>query len=248
MLKTIAKLICLGWCVVAAAQTDEILNTAEVMPYFEGCQEWNGQPEAKRRCSDAKLLNHIQEHIIYPREATENNVQGMVVASFVVDKNGWVSDPMLLQDIGYGCGEVVLNLIREMPRWEPAMNNGHPVSVRLTLPVYFSGANADDSSDQYILTWGKMNDFVVDKKKLLENCYERISIRDAYGNDCNITELEFIYKLQNKRRKVRSNGMVTPKVEKFLQKLDPGGTLTLKASIQVGVSSLNVLRSFSIVE
>ena len=238
----------LGWCYLANAQSSEVRSTAEVMPYFWGCQEWDGQPEAKRECSNEKLVRFISNYLQYPESAREQGIEGTVYVSFVVEASGLVGDVQLLKDIGYGCGEAAMQLIREMPRWEPAMDGGKPVSVRLNLPIQFRLKNSDDEKDQYTLSWGKLSGDTLRKDELPGNRYERITVRDAFGNECYISDLDFAYERKGRLSRVRSNGLVTAEVEKFLKKLKPGGNLTLTATVQKGVDFFQVSRTFHILK
>ena len=86
---------------------------------------------------EKELLKFLAENIKYPSLARENNIQGNVALTFVVDKNGQVSDITVLRDIGGGCGKEALRVMNAMPKWSPGEANGHAVKVRFTLPVRF---------------------------------------------------------------------------------------------------------------
>ena len=244
----IAMAMVLGWCSLAAAQNVEVRTSAEVMPYFWGCQEWDGQPEQKRKCSNEKLVRFITNYLQYPDSAKEEGIEGTVYVSFVVDANGLVGNIELLKDIGYGCGEAAMQLVKEMPRWEPATEAGTPVSVRLNLPIQFKLKNTAEEPDDYSLSWGKLIGTEISKDELLNHLYERITVRDAFGNECYISDLSFDYERKGRHSSVRSNGLVTPEVEKFLQKLKPGGQLSLTATVQKGVDFFQVSRTFMILK
>lgn len=83
------------------------------------------------------LLKYLAENIKYPPLARENNIQGMVVLSFVIGKDGKVSDVGIVKDIGGGCGKEAVRVVQSMPAWIPGEANGYPVKVRFTLPVRF---------------------------------------------------------------------------------------------------------------
>jgi len=83
------------------------------------------------------LLKYLAENIKYPPLARENNIQGTVALTFVVGKDGSVSDVNILRDIGGGCGKEAVRVVQTMPRWIPGEANGHAVKVRFTLPVKF---------------------------------------------------------------------------------------------------------------
>ncbi len=86
---------------------------------------------------EKELLKFLAENIKYPPLARENNIQGNVALTFVVNKNGSVSDVTILRDIGGGCGKEAVRVVNSMPKWNPGEANGNPVKVRFTLPVRF---------------------------------------------------------------------------------------------------------------
>lgn len=87
------------------------------------------------------LLKFLADNIQYPPLARENNIQGIVALSFVVSKDGRVTDVSVLKDIGGGCGKEAVRVVQSMPKWSPGEANGHAVKVRFTLPVKFQLLN-----------------------------------------------------------------------------------------------------------
>ncbi len=86
---------------------------------------------------DRELMKFLAENIKYPPLARENNIQGKVALTFVVNKDGSISDVNILKDIGGGCGKEAIRVVGGMPKWVPGEANGNPVKVRFTLPVSF---------------------------------------------------------------------------------------------------------------
>jgi len=83
------------------------------------------------------LMQFISQHLTYPDSARQNNVEGLVLVSFVIDQEGKVGNTKIIRDIGYGCGEEVHRILMLLPRWKPGIIDGYPVKVRYTLPVRF---------------------------------------------------------------------------------------------------------------
>ncbi len=83
------------------------------------------------------LLKYLAENIKYPPLARETGIQGTVALTFIVEKDGRVSDVQVVKEIGGGCGKEAMRVVQSMPTWIPGENNGHPVKVRFTLPVRF---------------------------------------------------------------------------------------------------------------
>jgi TonB family protein len=82
--------------------------------------------------------------IKYPKAAREANVQGRVVASFIVEKDGSLTDIKVIRGIGYGADEETVRMLRTSPNWKPGMQNGKPVRVAYSVPINFALAAEDD--------------------------------------------------------------------------------------------------------
>jgi protein TonB len=96
----------------------------EVMPAFPG--------------GEAEMMQYISSHIRYPELAKESNVQGTVYITFVVNKNGEITDIETKRGIGSGCEEEAMRVVKSMPHWSPGLMNGNAVRVQYILPVKFS--------------------------------------------------------------------------------------------------------------
>jgi TonB family protein len=84
------------------------------------------------------LLKYLKRNLKYPSQAQENNIDGKVYVSFVVEKNGMLTDLKIIKGIGYGCDEEVIRVLKSSPPWKPGMNENKPVRTSYTLPVRFS--------------------------------------------------------------------------------------------------------------
>jgi protein TonB len=82
-------------------------------------------------------MSFLAKNIIYPKIAKENNIQGKVICSFVVNKLGHIENVKVERGIGGGCNEEALRVLKSMPDWIPGKQNGQPVSVRYNIPVKF---------------------------------------------------------------------------------------------------------------
>ncbi len=102
---------------------NEPLTIAEEMPSFPGGQE--------------ALMKYLAGRITYPEDAEENGIQGAVFISFVVERDGGITDVKTLRGIGGGCDEEAVRVVRGMPKWQPGKQNGKLVRVRYTLPIRF---------------------------------------------------------------------------------------------------------------
>jgi len=91
----------------------------------------------KKQCAEKRLLEYIYRNIKYPRQARWNGVQGMVVISFVVEKDGSISETKILKDVRGGCGAESVRIVNSMPTWIPGTQRGKPVKVLFNLPILF---------------------------------------------------------------------------------------------------------------
>ena len=79
----------------------------------------------------------LARNIIYPTLAKQKNIQGKVIISFIIEKNGSISNIKIVKDIGEGCGEEGVRIVKLMPKWKPAQQKGEPVRQQFVLPVLF---------------------------------------------------------------------------------------------------------------
>ena len=114
---------------------EEVFQKVEEMPRFPGCEN---QSEKKRKtCADKLMLSFMFKNIRYPKEASRDSTEGTVVAQFIVEKDGTLTEKKIVRKVGSGCDEEVIRVIDMMPLWEPGRQSGKPVRVRYTLPVKF---------------------------------------------------------------------------------------------------------------
>lgn len=83
------------------------------------------------------LSKFIADNIKYPQLAKENNITGKVFVSFVVEKDGRVGQVKILRDIGGGCGNEAVRVVKMMPKWKPGKQRGKAVRTQFNLPVNF---------------------------------------------------------------------------------------------------------------
>ncbi len=83
------------------------------------------------------ILQFLANNIIYPDSAIKKNIQGRVAIQFVVNEDGTLSDFKVARGIGYGCDQEAIRVLRSMPPWRPAKQNGKVVKVFYTQPILF---------------------------------------------------------------------------------------------------------------
>lgn len=80
----------------------------------------------------------LQSTIRYPGPALENGISGKVFVSFIIEKDGQLSNIKVERGQGYGLDEEAVRVLKKAKAWKPGIQNGHPVRVKLTLPIAFS--------------------------------------------------------------------------------------------------------------
>ena len=111
---------------IAEEQADEeqIFMVVESMPEFSG--------------GESELYKYLADNIKYPRMAQEAGIFGTVYVSFVVEKDGSVTDVKVLRGIGGGCDEEAVRLAKNMPRWTPGKQRGKAVRVTFNMRIKFT--------------------------------------------------------------------------------------------------------------
>lgn len=102
----------------------EIFTVVEESPSFPG--------------GDVARIKFLQQNIVYPQMARESGIQGTVYVTFVVERNGNVTDVRVLRGIGGGCDEEAVRVIKAMPKWQPGKQRGKPVRVQFNMPIKFT--------------------------------------------------------------------------------------------------------------
>lgn len=73
----------------------------------------------------------------FPAQAQDANVSGRVIMSFVIEKNGELSNITVVRGAGYGFDEEAMRVLKLAKAWKPGIQNGQPVRVRYTIPINF---------------------------------------------------------------------------------------------------------------
>ena len=93
------------------------------------------QPEFPGGMSE--LMKFLAKSIKYPVIAQENGIQGRVVCSFVVNRDGSIVDIQVMRGVDPSLDKEAVRVIGTMPKWKPGEQRGKPVRVRFILPVQF---------------------------------------------------------------------------------------------------------------
>lgn len=85
----------------------------------------------------AKLLEYISNEVKYPDSARKDSIQGRVVISFVVERNGAISEAKVAKPVHPLLDEEALRAVNAMPKWQPRRINGNTTRVRYNIPITF---------------------------------------------------------------------------------------------------------------
>jgi protein TonB len=84
------------------------------------------------------LYAYIEKNLKYPEAAKEANIEGKIAIEFIIEKDGSITNIKVRKDIGYGCGDEVVRILKEMPKWKPAMQRGKPVRFKYGKNIRFT--------------------------------------------------------------------------------------------------------------
>ena len=101
----------------------KVFDVVEEMPQFPGGQ--------------AALLEYLAKNIKYPVVAEENGVQGRVIVTFVVERDGSITDVRVVKSVDPSLDKEAARVVKSMPKWQPGKQNGSAVRVKYTVPVQF---------------------------------------------------------------------------------------------------------------
>ena len=102
-------------------EEEEIFMVVEDQPEFPG--------------GTAALLEYLRKNIKYPAICRENNIQGRVLVTFIVNKDGAIVEPEVVKSVNPSLDKEALRVISQMPNWKPGSQRGKPVRVKYTVPV-----------------------------------------------------------------------------------------------------------------
>ena len=101
----------------------KVFDVVEQMPSFPG--------------GDAELMKFLHDHMKYPAVAEENGMQGRVICTFVVERDGSITDVKVIKSVDPSLDKEAIRVLKSMPKWIPGKQNGSAVRVKYTVPVTF---------------------------------------------------------------------------------------------------------------
>ncbi len=109
----------------AISNADEKKFSSDItMPQYKGGQK--------------AMEKFISQNLKYPAEAQKRGIQGKVIISFGISKEGNIINPKVVEGIGHGCDKEALRVVKKMPKWKPGKDKeGNIVIVYMKLPIHF---------------------------------------------------------------------------------------------------------------
>ena len=111
--------------------TGKVYDLVDEMPSFPGGLE--------------ELYKWIDNNVQYPAVARENGIEGRVILKFIVEKDGSLSDSIVIHSVHPMVDREALRLVGQMPKWNPGKRAGIPVRVRCCLPIKFKQGESKSS-------------------------------------------------------------------------------------------------------
>lgn len=109
------------------ADTDKIFTAVEQEPMPKG--------------GIAAFYQYLAQNMHYPEKAYEKGVQGIVFLKFVIEKDGSISNIMVLKSVSKEIDAEAVRVLRTAPKWDPGMQGGRPVRVMSQVPMSFKLQN-----------------------------------------------------------------------------------------------------------
>ncbi|UUV22304.1 energy transducer TonB [Paenimyroides aestuarii] len=102
---------------------DTVVSRADIKPSFMG--------------GNKELFDYIDKNLEHPKNAKTSDIKGRVDVSFIVEKDGRLTNIQIERSLSRSHNRKAKKLVRKMPRWKPALLGGQPVRFRFRLPVVF---------------------------------------------------------------------------------------------------------------
>ncbi|MDY3848166.1 MAG: energy transducer TonB, partial [Prevotella sp.] len=142
----------------------KVYDVVDKMPSFPG--------------GNAALFEYLSNNIQYPKVAEENRMEGRVIVTFVVEKDGSISNAKLARSVSEELDAEAIRVVSSMPKWQPGSQNGEPVSVMFTVPVIFrlsSGVSTPYKKEHSLESNETKVIYMVDGKEASEEEVQKLS-------------------------------------------------------------------------
>lgn len=108
---------------VSADKDTAVLRTVEQIPEFPG--------------GIVQFMKWLTRNLRYPPQAQQQKIQGKVVVSFIVNKDGSISSPTVVKSVDPMLDNEAMRVVKMMPRWKPGLEKGKPCRTMFAIPINF---------------------------------------------------------------------------------------------------------------
>jgi TonB family protein len=124
--------------IAPAKSTETVTDVVKVVENVEDEKTWDVVEKMPQYPGgEQELMGYLGRNIRYPVIAQQNNIQGKVIASFIVSSKGKVINPAILRSVDPSLDKEAIRVISTFPEWIPGEQNGKKVATRYTIPVIF---------------------------------------------------------------------------------------------------------------
>ena len=123
-------MVLFGLTTVSAQKTVVAQKNQQVFDVVEQMPEYPGGPGA--------LIEYLSQNVKYPEDAKQQKIEGRVLATFVVETDGSVSNVEVVKPAFPSLDAEAVRLLSAMPKWIPGKQNGKVVRVKFTVPISFN--------------------------------------------------------------------------------------------------------------
>ena len=109
---------------VVAQKNQQVFDVVEQMPEYPGGMQ--------------ALFEYLGQNLKYPEDAKQQKVEGRVIAIFVVETDGSISNVEVVRPVFPSLDAEAVRVLSGMPKWKPGMQSGKVVRVKYTVPINFS--------------------------------------------------------------------------------------------------------------
>ncbi len=109
---------------VVAQKNQQVFDVVEQMPEYPGGMQ--------------ALFEYLSQNLKYPEDAKEQKIEGRVIAIFVVETDGSISNVEVVKPVFPSLDAEAVRVLSAMPKWTPGMQSGKVVRVKYTVPINFS--------------------------------------------------------------------------------------------------------------
>ena len=136
-----------GWEIITKVDDKKLIQEAQDHyskqwdAYIERHPELNKERMPSFPGGASKLASYLSNEVEYPYEAYNQKIQGRVIVTFVVERDGSISDAQVVQSVYPSLDEEALRVVNNMPKWIPGMQKGKTLRVKYTVPITFRLTN-----------------------------------------------------------------------------------------------------------